>query len=121
MQASQELDTIPAILRNNVDQSGDSTALIYESDTITYGTLHELVLNASCGLSKLGIKSGDRVAFWLPNTTAYIVLYLACMQLNAIAVAVNTRFKGSEVADICLLYTSPSPRDRQKSRMPSSA
>ena len=23
--------------------------------------------------------------------------------------------------DICLLYTSPSPRDRQKSRMPSSA
>ena len=25
------------------------------------------------------------------------------------------------VIDICLLYTSPSPRDRQKSRMPSSA
>ena len=25
------------------------------------------------------------------------------------------------MADICLLYTSPSPRDRQKSRMPSSA
>ena len=30
---------------------------------------------------------------------------------------------GSSVANvtICLLYTSPSPRDRQKSRMPSSA
>ena len=27
----------------------------------------------------------------------------------------------SEAARICLLYTSPSPRDRQKSRMPSSA
>ena len=26
-----------------------------------------------------------------------------------------------EVEDVCLLYTSPSPRDRQKSRMPSSA
>ena len=25
------------------------------------------------------------------------------------------------VVDACLLYTSPSPRDRQKSRMPSSA
>ena len=25
------------------------------------------------------------------------------------------------VANACLLYTSPSPRDRQKSRMPSSA
>ena len=28
---------------------------------------------------------------------------------------------GAEVFGICLLYTSPSPRDRQKSRMPSSA
>ena len=27
----------------------------------------------------------------------------------------------SQLSDICLLYTSPSPRDRQKSRMPSSA
>ena len=27
----------------------------------------------------------------------------------------------SELIDFCLLYTSPSPRDRQKSRMPSSA
>ena len=29
--------------------------------------------------------------------------------------------EGIPVADICLLYTSPSPRDRQKSRMTSSA
>ena len=27
----------------------------------------------------------------------------------------------SAISKICLLYTSPSPRDRQKSRMPSSA
>ena len=26
-----------------------------------------------------------------------------------------------ELSKLCLLYTSPSPRDRQKSRMPSSA
>mgnify|MGYP003326049742 CR=1 FL=1 len=28
---------------------------------------------------------------------------------------------GVELIDSCLLYTSPSPRDRQKSRMPASA
>ena len=28
---------------------------------------------------------------------------------------------GAELGNFCLLYTSPSPRDRQKSRMPSSA
>ena len=29
--------------------------------------------------------------------------------------------KAKERAEICLLYTSPSPRDRTRSRMPSSA
>ena len=29
--------------------------------------------------------------------------------------------KKLEMVELCLLYTSPSPRDRQKSRMPSSA
>ena len=29
--------------------------------------------------------------------------------------------KFATIPDACLLYTSPSPRDRQKSRMPSSA
>ena len=29
--------------------------------------------------------------------------------------------EGAKLLEFCLLYTSPSPRDRQKSRMPSSA
>ena len=38
------------------------------------------------------------------------------------AIVVNmTYVVADEAADYCLLYTSPSPRDRQKSRMPSSA
>ena len=31
------------------------------------------------------------------------------------------RLSGQDLSELCLLYTSPSPRDRQKSRMPSSA
>ena len=30
-------------------------------------------------------------------------------------------YSASGLSNVCLLYTSPSPRDRQKSRMPSSA
>ena len=35
--------------------------------------------------------------------------------------AENKQRYESDVREPCLLYTSPSPRDRQKSRMPSSA
>ena len=33
----------------------------------------------------------------------------------------NSFNNGDHIADFCLLYTSPSPRDRTRSRMPSSA
>ena len=33
----------------------------------------------------------------------------------------DTGFNGSKVIKTCLLYTSPSPRDVEESRMPSSA
>ena len=39
----------------------------------------------------------------------------AVLHLIAMAKSINVKL------EICLLYTSPSPRDRQKSRMPSSA
>ena len=39
----------------------------------------------------------------------------------AAAIFVPLSEAGINVDMICLLYTSPSPRDRQKSRMPSSA
>ena len=32
-----------------------------------------------------------------------------------------SQLRDGDESNICLLYTSPSPRDRQKSRMPSSA
>ena len=45
---------------------------------------------------------------------------LELFESMAIARYIDTVFDGPSMVP-CLLYTSPSPRDRQKSRMPSSA
>ena len=42
-------------------------------------------------------------------------------EIPIIAVTANAFKSDEEHCADCLLYTSPSPRDRQKSRMPSSA
>ena len=52
----------------------------------------------------------------LTTFSAYTADIFALMQKGELYVALLLIF-----AHICLLYTSPSPRDRQKSRMPSSA
>ena len=43
------------------------------------------------------------------------------VQLSRVLARELERLSGHAIAQGCLLYTSPSPRDRQKSRMPSSA
>ena len=45
----------------------------------------------------------------------------AANQRNINSIDKQTRELEFDYKDTCLLYTSPSPRDRQKSRMPSSA
>ena len=50
-----------------------------------------------------------------------IELYDVKMRSPIIDVDINKKAKILRDPCTCLLYTSPSPRDRQKSRMPSSA
>ena len=52
------------------------------------------------GLYDLGVREGDRVAVWLPNVPAWFSCLFACAQIGAIVVAVNTRFRSSEITDI---------------------
>ena len=58
------------------------------------------------------------------NKATLCRLHSAGMNVARINMSHATHKNAKEIIDIiksCLLYTSPSPRDRQKSRMPSSA
>ena len=57
----------------------------------------------------------------VPAITALIAEVFARINEAAPGVALEWVNLGPHLYDACLLYTSPSPRDRQKSRMPSSA
>ena len=88
------------LLAEWAEQTPEAPALLHGERTISFAELHEQALRAARGLSDLGVGPGDRVALWLPNVPAYPILYFACARLGAIAVAVNTRFRSVEVADI---------------------
>lgn len=75
-------------------------ALVHADGAISFADLDARARSVAGGLAALGVGEGDRVAVWLPNVPAYLELFVACCHLGAICVAVNTRFRSVEVADI---------------------
>ena len=98
--ANQYSETLTGLLEASAAAAPETPALIYGGTSLSFAGLAAQARRAAGGLASLGVKPGDRVAFWLPNTLAYVTLYFACARLGAIAVAVNTRFRSGEVGDI---------------------
>ncbi len=89
-----------SLLANRADETPDAPAFLHDSENLSFAGLAEGALGVAQGLSDLGVGPGDRVALWLPNVPVWPLLYFACARLGAIAVAVNTRYRAVEVADI---------------------
>jgi fatty-acyl-CoA synthase len=88
------------LLADIAEETPAAPAFIHGERTLTFAELLDCSARTAQGLADLGVGPGDRVALWLPNVPAYPILYFACVRLGAIAVAVNTRYRAVEVADI---------------------
>jgi len=53
---------------------------------LSYGALEQAVAELAAGISRLGVRSGDRVALHLPNSVDFLVASMACMWLGAVFV-----------------------------------
>ena len=91
-------DTLPALLAQRINNA--APALIDRGRPVSYRELDEHGRRVARGLRRLGVRAGDCVALWLPNLPAWLSAFFACARLGAIAVSVNTRFRGHELADI---------------------
>lgn len=90
--------TLTDLLRERA--STDAVALVDRTRPVTYRHLQDESARVAAAFRALGVRPGDRVAIWLPNVTAWLASLFACARLGAIAVAVNTRFRPAELADI---------------------
>ncbi|HPU50174.1 MAG TPA: AMP-binding protein [Burkholderiaceae bacterium] len=92
------LQTLPALLAAVPD--GHQIAFFDRDRAVSYAGLADESERLAAALRELGVGAGDRVGVWLPNVTAWLSAFFACARLGAIAVAVNTRFRSAELADI---------------------
>ena len=94
--------TLTGLLTSLVERWADRAALVDPESgrATTFGELDDQARRAAAGLAALGIGRGDRIALWLPNLPEWLVVQFAAARLGAAVVAVNTRFRAQELADI---------------------
>lgn len=88
---------VPLVVTDFLDRAvtlyGDKVAVIDDHKTITYYQLNERVNQLSGGLTDLGVKKGEKVAYLAPNTLEMLEGFYGVFQLGAIMVALNIRLQ----------------------------
>ncbi|MBI3171097.1 MAG: AMP-binding protein [Hydrocarboniphaga effusa] len=75
--------TVPSAFAASVARHAARTAVVGEDGTeLSYAELDQLRIYAARALLGLGVKHGDRVAIWAPNSIEWIVAGLAIHTLG---------------------------------------
>ncbi len=92
--------TIPEALVAAAHRFGDRDAVVMNGLRISFRRLKEDAAAIAGSFRASGLRKGDRLAIWAPNSVNWIVVSLAAACMGAIIVPLNTRLKGKEAADI---------------------
>jgi acyl-CoA synthetase (AMP-forming)/AMP-acid ligase II len=93
-----ECGSIPNALRQTARRMPQAEALVGEDGRRTFAELDEDMHAAVRAVLALGVRPGDRVGLWGPNSGRWLVAALGILGAGAVLVPLNTRFKGEEAA-----------------------
>ena len=109
---------IPELLRRQAEAQSDRVAFRDASDTITYGALFEATGNLAGHLTDLGLKAGESVAIFLPNSIPWVVCCLAVARAGGVGVPISYASSDAEIsyrlvdADCRIIVTTDEQAER---------
>jgi fatty-acyl-CoA synthase len=92
-----EGQTLGLLPQRAARQWGAREALAFQGQRWSFAELSVRVDAVAKGLLRLGIAPGDRVALWMVNRPEWIDAMFAIMQIGAVLVPVNTRFRTDDM------------------------
>ncbi|MEU0411116.1 FadD3 family acyl-CoA ligase [Streptomyces griseorubiginosus] len=95
-----EWRSIPELVRWAAERYGSAEAVVEGRNRVSYGELGARVERAAAACLANDVRPGDRVAVWAPNSLDWMVAALGAVSAGAVLVPLNTRFKGTEAADV---------------------
>jgi long-chain acyl-CoA synthetase len=75
----------------------DTAATIFKGARISYAEMNRITDQLAAGLASLGVKKGDRVGIFMPNSPQFVMAFLAILKLGAVVVATNPLYSDREI------------------------
>jgi len=85
------------VLAEAANKYPESACTIFKGAQITYREMDALTDRLAAGLASIGIRKGDQVGIFMPNTPQFVMAYFAILKLGAIVVAVNPLYSPREI------------------------
>lgn len=86
-------------LRRSANKCPDRTALVsHDGERLSYRQFEGLSNRFANGLKRLGLKKGDKVAIFSPNSNEQLIAFFGVLKSGGVVVPINTRFAGPEMA-----------------------
>ncbi|MBV8347979.1 MAG: fatty acid--CoA ligase family protein [Mycolicibacterium sp.] len=92
--------TIPEMVLSAGERFGDAEAVVDGGRRLSFRELTDRVRRAAGAFASSGIRKGDRVAIWAPNSADWIIAAFGLVTAGGVLVPVNTRLRTGEAADI---------------------
>lgn len=92
--------TLPIWLDALAARHGRQAALMFGGTTRNFDQMSDRSHKIAAELQRRGVRHGDTVAVWLLNEPDWLAVFFACARIGAIVIAVNTRFRTTELADM---------------------
>lgn len=91
------LQSLAEILPKASQEFGEKLALVIDSQEFTYSQLDKLSNQLASGLRDLGVREGDRVTLYSPNSWQWLVSYYGILKIGAVVNPVNVMLTPDEI------------------------
>ncbi|MBK8616578.1 MAG: long-chain fatty acid--CoA ligase [Anaerolineales bacterium] len=75
----------------------DRACTIFKGAVISYREMNALTDHMAAALVEMGVKKGDRVGIFMPNTPQFVIAYYGILKAGAAVVAVNPTYPVDEI------------------------
>ncbi len=85
-------------LEESAKKFPDQACTIFKGAAISFKEMDAITDQLAAALAGMGVKKGDRVGIFIPNTPQFVMVYFGILKAGGVVVAIDSRYTAPEIA-----------------------